>query len=228
MSAHRPCLQRFATIAEIERRMEDTDPTSWLSPAERGVWTGMRSPARRLQYVAGRWLARELLSEAARSEGEDPVADAWEIASRDARGHAMRPRITHGGRHLPWSLSISHSDDAVLVAVSTRPGTNVGVDLVPMRALGRGFAATWFTAHERAWCGDGEDPWRASAIWAVKEALYKAAGGGDPFVPNNWPVSTTTENTVALGLSVGDASVRLRRLCGHVAAVVICESEEAA
>jgi phosphopantetheinyl transferase len=83
---------------------------------------------------------------------------------------------------LPWSLSIAHTPRAVLVALGRTPGVRVGVDLVEPVTLPRGFAEVWFTAAERRLLRDAQ-PSVAATLWAIKEAVYKAAGAGRPFAP---------------------------------------------
>jgi phosphopantetheinyl transferase (holo-ACP synthase) len=106
-----------------------------------------------------------------------------DIQSRDGLGRATHPRVTLRGRLQPWAVSIAHSDQSVLVAVSRIPGMSVGVDVAPVQTWSDGFLEMWLTLGERQWLRSVGDLRLASTLWAIKEAVYKAVNIGEPFTP---------------------------------------------
>jgi phosphopantetheinyl transferase len=135
----------------------------------------------------------------------------------------VRPQVRVRGLPPSACLSISHSDESVLVAVCGAPGARVGVDLAAMEPPGPGFLRMWFTAGEQAWLRRaGRD--QAPVLWAVKEAVYKAANEGEPFKPRRVEVLPGASGGYAcayLGEAVG-AGCRIRTMPfdRYVAAVV--------
>jgi phosphopantetheinyl transferase len=160
--------------------------TAWLTAAEKETYAELKAERRREEWLIGRRLAKELIFEA--TTGMPLNASDVEISSRNGLGLRTRPRVTIGGRAQFWSLSIAHSDDLVLVALSTYTGVSLGVDVVPVQSWTKASLEIWFTAAERQWMKTGAA--RPSTLWAVKEAVYKAVNCGEPFVPQRievWP-----------------------------------------
>lgn len=167
------------------KQARDTDLRNWLSDAERRECRRYRDEGRFRQWLAGRWLAKRLLSEQL-----VPGTTDWreiEILSRDERGRAVRPQVCVEGAAQPWCVSISHSARGVLVAVSLNPQIHVGVDLAEKEDLNSQSLVFWFSAKERERLRSG-DSRRAAVCWAVKEAVYKAVNAGESFVPRKFEV----------------------------------------
>jgi len=171
----------------LDRRCDRGAGLSWLTPGERETYFGFRDASRRQAWLLGRVLAKELvLATALGTPLTTTQAARLEIWSRDGLGRSLAPRVFLDGRAQPWSLSISHSDVSVLVALSCDGSAWVGVDLVPPGALGANRLDPWLTPREREWLStvpEGERRAGASIVWAIKEATYKAIGGGARFVP---------------------------------------------
>jgi phosphopantetheinyl transferase len=161
---------------------------SWLSSREQADMARIRDSRRREAWLAGRIVVKQLLAERLTHQPSEGVSLAeLEIVSRDAAGRKIRPQACLAGRQLCWTLSISHSDRAVLAAVAPA-GVAVGVDLAPSeQRLGRGFWELWFSPEERRWLNDQKCQ-SVLAAWAVKEAAYKALNRGEPFEPRGWKV----------------------------------------
>lgn len=170
----------------LRRAGYESQRERWLSRAEWEVGGSLADGRRREAWLFGRVLAKHVILGRIRGSGARgrPVRPSEiHIDSHDGLRRATRPRITVDGRLQPWSLSIAHSDQSVLVAFSDTPGLSVGADLTPTRAEGQGFLETWMTAAERAWLRDRDEPRLASTLWAIKEAVYKASNANEPFTP---------------------------------------------
>jgi len=109
---------RVRAIAEVMARAP-ADTATWLSPSERERCARLHVATRRDQFLAGRWLAREVLAE----HGGGDAAD-WILQER--RG---QPPAVIGGASVPL-LSLSHSGDWIAVASADEP---VGIDLEQRR-----------------------------------------------------------------------------------------------
>lgn len=160
-------------------------PEDWLSEAERRESERYRDAGRLRQWLAGRWLAKQLLNEqlVPWSTNRRDI----EIISRDSQGRAVRPVVRVKQHAQPWCVSISHSRRGVLVGVSLNDAIHVGVDLAEKEELNSQSLVFWFSARERERLREG-DARRAAVCWAVKEAVYKAINSGESFVPRKFEV----------------------------------------
>jgi phosphopantetheinyl transferase len=170
---------KYTSLDELRSQFALHDDRS-LSVVERQELGRWRDHARREAWVLGRLLSKRLIV-AALGQRQLPLAQI-EIRSRDDRDRGIRPRIRIAGELQPWSLSISHSDRGILVALSTVPGTHLGIDLAPIGVFRPSFLSLWFTEREQVWLTYSE-PDEIAAAWAIKEAVYKAANIGDSFAP---------------------------------------------
>jgi phosphopantetheinyl transferase len=170
---------RYAPLGELRSRfaLDDERCLSIVERQELGRW---RDHARREAFLLGRLWSKQLILD---TPALRPLPMARiEIRSRDERDRGIRPRVRIAGDLQPWSLSISHSDRGILAALSTAPGTYLGVDLAPVGALRPSALGPWFTEREQVWLNYSE-PDEIAAVWAIKEAVYKAANIGDAFAP---------------------------------------------
>ena len=161
----------------------------WLSDRERRDAAQLRDTRRHRAWLSGRLLLKrrlvDRLSEDGSAGGVHP--SELEIISHNDAGRPARPAALLDGQPLDFRLSIAHTDHQVLVAVAPAHMA-VGVDLVDAQfAPGNGFMRLWFTAAERQQLCKGAAP-SAAAIWAVKEAVYKAINRGEPFIPQQMEV----------------------------------------
>lgn len=172
---------RHALFSELQREWSEAWSV-WLTADEQEHLAQLHHPARRRAWLGGRLLTKQLILD---SVG-DMLPSMIQVYSRDGLGRATRPRVLVEGQLQDWSLSIAHSDRSVLVAMALTPGYHVGVDLVPLRPLGDGFAALWLTSREQAQVrrgGSRAEPHLAATLWAMKEAFYKATNTGERFAP---------------------------------------------
>ncbi len=177
---------RYQSFENLKAAWE-TDPQLWLSEAERRECGRYRDQSRRRQWLAGRWLAKDLLSE--QLVPWPTERKEIKILSRDSQGRAVRPTVHVEQTPQAWHVSISHSRRGVLVGVSLNPAIRVGVDLAEPEDLNPQSLVFWFSAKERRRLRRG-DARQAAACWAVKEAVYKAINTGESFVPRKFEVQS--------------------------------------
>jgi len=222
MTLHPVLSKSYARLSQcaVERCVVLRD---WLSLAERAELDCLGHDVRRRQWLAGRWLAKQLIR---RAIGGVSLPDI-QLLARDERGRGVRPRIRVPGRKLPWSVSISHSEHGVLVALAASESLSVGVDLADLRPdraarFGAGFRRLWFTPCEQRWL-DVDPPRRIATLWALKEAVYKACNAGESFFPQQIeivPLESDGFRCRYRGLPLEPISLNVCDLDGHVAAVV--------
>ena len=153
----------------------------------------------------------------------ESIQHSLELVSHDALGRGVRPRLLLAGRAIPWSVSVSHTETAVLVAISTQPGLTLGVDLVAEDLDAARSLKTWFDPCEEELVAAG-DPSEALRLWAIKEAVYKATNQNDSFAPRRVCIRRTPDGQYQATYRGLDLATRCRiatrALPGHVAAFV--------
>lgn len=140
----------------------------WLGSDEQRKLARMRSPARRDQFLAGRWLLRALL---ARCHGGAP--QDWQLSAPE-----QGPPTVLAPAAAPLHLALSHSGDLVAAAVGTQA---VGVDVEwPQRQRDlAGLAALCCDAREQAQLHalpSDQHEAQFYAFWTAKEAWLKCRG----------------------------------------------------
>ncbi|MBI2769169.1 MAG: 4'-phosphopantetheinyl transferase superfamily protein [Burkholderiales bacterium] len=146
----------------------------WLSADERLRLGALTAPPRRAQFIAGRWLLRQLLVQVYGGKPEH-----WPLS---APAHGA-PRLQPAARQPGVSIAISHSADHVACAVSGEP---VGLD-IESTLRERDFpalVAAVGTDSERRHMHSLEPARRAAffyGLWSLKEAWLKSRG--EPMTP---------------------------------------------
>jgi phosphopantetheinyl transferase len=197
---------------------------TWLTEREQAALVRFPAPARRSQWLAGRWFGKQLLGQVV---GIERLVEI-EIISRDERGLGIQPQVLLAGRPWTGSLSISHTEIGVLVALSPDERTSLGVDLacdVPDDAR---FRSLWFTAEERQWIAH-EPAYRTTLLWGLKEAVFKACsstpeGDGHRWKPRQIEIHPTAEQRFEanfLGSAIGPLDVRVQTVARGLA-VAVC------
>jgi phosphopantetheinyl transferase (holo-ACP synthase) len=183
----------YAPRAAQTTRTASAALESWLHPRECDELQRYRDPAARDAWLAGRTVAKQLVLDAlVRNHALHRDAAEVEICSRDDAGRQVRPRIRVADRLLPWCLSISHTANGVLAALSLDPRVRVGVDLAPLVERSAGFLRVWFTERERERLYNA-GPLEIARYWAAKEAAYKAVNNGQSFAPRRVEVLRVDE-----------------------------------
>ncbi len=223
-------IHRYASADDLDaacRRAGD----SWTGARERHELAMLRDERRRLAWLRGRMLAKQLIvtgSDGSSDTGLDGVDFASiDILSRDERGRSNRPRVWWGGVEQSWSLSISHTEAGALAALCVTDGISTGVDIAECQQLGAGFVRTWLTPGEQRWLRESRSADVAGFIWAAKEALYKACNRGESFDPRK--VEVLPQGTCKYrGRALRGCELRSWRVGEHVAVLATVRSESLA
>ncbi len=149
---------------------------TFLSPAERQFLASLRFEKRRKDWLLGRRATKGLAHELPEFRGHGLA----EIEIRTQPEGA--PYISlQDGDCPPHSLSISHSGDLALCALTLAPGLRIGADLEKVEPRLQGFVEDYFTAEEQAIVRAAAAERRDRLItlgWSLKEAMLKALGVG--------------------------------------------------
>lgn len=143
-----------------------------LSAAERDTYDGFRFDQRRRTWLAGRYAAKSLLSNAMDGDlGPDQIV----IANNDLGA----PLAIVSGKRVPGCLSISHTGEWGAAAFASS-GIQVGIDIERITMRSGAFVRDYFTAHEveLVSAANGNAAETITLIWSAKEALLKAMGVG--------------------------------------------------
>lgn len=154
------------------------------SPSEREHCQQFKCESHTLSWLRGRSIAKRLLCNV--FEDRSLLPQEITILSKNSRGQGDRPSAWHNGQRLPASLSISHSQQMVLVALSRQTSLRLGVDLVDTDEVTANVQRFWFTPLERAISDNSVNI--AARIWAAKETAYKAMQEGESFCPLRFEV----------------------------------------
>lgn len=161
-----------------------------LHPREAAILSPRAVPKRQDDFRRGRWVARNLISRALALESDLlcilPDGDGVPWAEHDGHGR------------LPYSLSISHTVGVAAAAIVDLP-FRVGIDVERPLESPASVMGDYFEAGEVRLCEAGEEEdlgWRASEIWALKEAGLKALGTGLTI-----PASAIVVRAIAAGAS---------------------------
>ena len=209
---------RYHRFDEL-RGSVDLGDGSWLTEAEYSELRRFRDESRRETWLFGRWAAKSLIQD--QFAVSPPEAAEIEILSRDADGRAVRPTVRIAGRPAVGCLSITHSSQAVLAALSLQADCRVGVDLSAVERVGGGFVQTWFTPGEQGQIA--QDERRAALFWAVKEAVYKACNEGESFVPQKIEVQCEADEVYCCrygNVRLSAPDIRVWTVDGQIAVLV--------
>lgn len=144
-------------------------PTSYRPSPEEALRAAALPAQRASQFLTGRWLLRELLTEI----HPERLSVEWDIAAP-----SDGPPHLRGGLHRPPRLSVSHSRHQVLVAVCAQ---DVGVDIeVPVAGRDRSALAAAVCPELPALAATAAVPEAHGfyLLWTLKEAWLKRLGLG--------------------------------------------------
>lgn len=138
----------------------------WLGPAERRYLDSLAVDRRRMDWLLGRWVARQAVVAAS------AVGDARQLEIVKADDGA--PEVMVSGVRAPVSLSLSHRSGHALCALS--PSGRVGCDLEVVEPRSPAFVEDYFSTSEQeliAAAGEHGLSIAANALWSAKESVLK-------------------------------------------------------
>jgi 4'-phosphopantetheinyl transferase len=151
-------------------------PGGVLSPSELARYTAFRFPKRRDEWLLGRWAAKSLAHSL--PAYQEYALDQIEIINTPEGA----PQIQFlDGSQAPGCLSLSHSGQLAVSALTVDQGIRLGIDLEKIEARTESFVLDYFTATECRLLENFQGKVRAEAvtlIWSAKEAMLKALGVG--------------------------------------------------
>lgn len=187
------------------------DAVDWLHDQEFRAWQGMQHPERKDGFLAGRVLAKRMLTAAL-----DPIVCPSELLITSPTGPGKTPRVElfWSGKRLPWQVSLSHSGRYV-GAVLFDGAAAVGIDVVDLATVDGTLLKVWMSEDE---ClgNSGVSP---VASWSIKEAAFKSLGDGRAFTPRTFRVearrggSSGEYDWTAHGGKTGTARIWTRGEC---------------
>lgn len=143
-----------------------------LCDQERARLSRMRADSARLDFTAGRFLVRTVLSQHAAVAPAD-----W----RFRQGPHGRPEIDEPAAHRDLRFNISHTRGLVACAVSQHGAVGIDVEQIDRRVRAWDLARRFFCAEEIAELAAlpaGRQQERFFDFWTVKESYLKARGAG--------------------------------------------------
>ena len=168
-----PILIYWMLIDSLNTALEASD---FLSPSELQKFSAFRFPKRRKEWLLGRWTAKTLVH----SIPSYRHYSLDQIEIRNAPEGAPYLRLPE--RTAPAEcLTISHSENFALCALTTGLDLHVGIDLEKIEARTETFVLDYFTPLERQLVETFPAASRATAvtlIWSAKESMLKALGVG--------------------------------------------------
>lgn len=163
---------RHGSVAALAEQAPS--PSTWMSESECARVRSTHAATRRAQFIAGRWLARVLLSEAMGGSWHDWTLTAEDDAPPRVSGPATAPAFPSA------TLSLSHSGDLVACALGMAP---LGIDVeacTPRKGLDALYDAVTTADERRALAAHlGTDTLQCFLhAWTLKEAGLKREGDG--------------------------------------------------
>lgn len=141
--------------------IENDYPADILTPDETDEWSTFKNAGRRQEYLATRWLIRQMAR-------QFEVSPTEFVVDKDMLG---KPFGVYEGTQ--YHISIAHTDTRVLAAISTE--IEIGVDLEPLqRRVPDRLRRRIVHSEEKSLLS--QEP--TIRVWTLKEALVKLQGTG--------------------------------------------------
>jgi phosphopantetheinyl transferase len=159
----------FWNTQKFDSIPEDLD---WLSLPEQNRYQQFRFPKRQKDWLSGRWVAKNLLSNLIIYSDTLPFREL-SILNEDSGA----PFVIWRDQRLAGSLSISHRSDCAITAFCFDPEISIGIDLEAIEAKSLGFVEDYFTepeVHMVLTLPKEEQALAASLLWSGREAIVKA------------------------------------------------------
>jgi len=169
ISTMKPDYPVFWSVLSFDSIPEDLD---WLSLPEQNRYQQFRFPKRQNDWLLGRWVAKNLLS--------NLLIYSYTLPFHELSIHNEEsgvPFVMWNDQRLEGSLSISHRGENAVAAFCFDPDISIGIDLEEIEAKSRGFVEDYFTESEAETVlalSIEEQALAASLLWSGREAIVKA------------------------------------------------------
>jgi 4'-phosphopantetheinyl transferase len=181
----------------------DTSGLDWLDATERDRFNRLRRVEDRRGFLTSRVLLKSMVG---RLAGIPPALIRLSYVCPSCDRPHGRPVVVEPQAAVPWQVSLSHTEDQVMVA-ATDAGP-VGVDVEVAAATGfDGFDEVALTPAERTEverCAPAAQARARAVYWVRKEAVLKATGRGLAVAPGALEVSAPHLPAALTGWHVDD------------------------
>ncbi|WP_298859932.1 4'-phosphopantetheinyl transferase superfamily protein [uncultured Gimesia sp.] len=220
----------ISSIAGLESEWLDHD-ASWISLSEQEQLDRLRHQDRRREWLAGRWLCKHMIQEELSLTCQHTMPlSVIEIESLYGGRRTSRPRVIIDGQMQSMEISITHSNDWIGVALATKSGCSIGIDLVSQTLTNKHSLDVWLTENEKQGVAENSD--ELPIIWSIKESVYKASNRGELFRPLEMEVYRTLTGEYAChykALTEGiDYSIMVDRHADHIFSITTIKNDSLA
>lgn len=199
---------RLTALADCARA---TESMNWCSAAETRRALGIASSQRRAQFLSGRWLARQMLSESFGGAASD-----WQLCCDS--GYA--PAVESGP--VCASVSLAHRFDTLVCGVASSPiGVDVEIAGTRVSTDPGGLAELMLSAAETMnyfQTAESERPTQLRALWVLKEAWTKSRGV---------PLDLSMLQTISAIPADAGAANALLWTAGNLTLGLVCQDHDA-
>lgn len=161
----------------FEQKLENLPcDQAWLSPREVGRLRTMRFAKRRMDWLLGRWTAKNAV--AVFLDVSDDLSDLQEIEIHQAASGA--PEVYFKNEPADIEISLSHRGSVGACAIAPA-GALLGCDLELVEPHSDAFAKDYFSSEEQVLaceCDAANRLFLVSLLWSVKESALKALKEG--------------------------------------------------
>ncbi len=157
--------------------LDGMPPQGLLSPVEAEKFDSLKTEKRRRDWLLGRWTAKHLVRQVLNEHGQPVSLNQLAIRNRDSGEPYLQILSNFEKRDFPFTISISHSYNCAVCAVTERPFWAIGTDLEKIETRGDSFTQDYFTNEEQQLVRQAMPEMRdtlVTAVWSAKEAALKA------------------------------------------------------
>ena len=157
--------------------MQGVPPQGLLAPVEADKFASLKTEKRRRDWLLGRWTAKHLVQQVLNEHGQPVNLDQLAIRNRNTGEPYLQLLSSFDNNEFPYTISISHSANHAVCAVTERPFWPIGIDLEQIETRADSFVESYFTDDEQQIVNQATVDMRdtlITAIWSAKEAALKA------------------------------------------------------